>query len=461
MTLRRRLSLMYMAATAAFFLLSALTAVFFFQRGLQAIADRKLMSAADEAADILRAEDRFDLAGVRPRLDRFSESLDGFFLSLRGARGALLYSSDPELAALRPPAGAGVYSRKRILLQTVSLPAGEKLRTASLFLPGVSGGLLLELGLPLPSPLRSLPAGSWYLLGAAALLLLVAAGWAGWAIAGRALAPIDRIVEVARKAGEGALSGRIPRHSGEDELGGLIDVLNGMLAAIEAYSIKLRQFASNVSHQLKTPLTIMRGETEVALLGKPGREEAVAVLESNLAELETMTLVIEDILEYSRLDGRGAGRPKVERLDILVSRIAKKAAVLAFPKSQKVETDLEEVSALVQAGKLEQALLNIIDNAVKNTPSGGRITLRVRGSGGSAAVTVEDNGPGVRKEDLPRLFERGYSTSGSGIGLGLARAMVESFSGKIEVSSAPGAGLTVRILLPAAPGQNLPSKPTE
>jgi len=461
MTLRRRLSLLYMAATAAFFLLSALTAVFFFNRGLQAIADRKLRSAADEAADILRAPGPFRVESVRPRLERFSDGLDGFFLCVRGSGGELIYSSDPELAARQPPAGAAVYSRKRISLNTLRLPAGENLRTASLFLPGAAGGLLLELGLPLPSPLRALPAGSWLLLAAAALLFFIAAGWAGWVIAGRALAPIDRIVEVAAKAGEGALSGRIPRHRGEDELGGLIDVLNGMLASIEAYSIKLKQFASNVSHQLKTPITIMRGETEVALLGKPGREEAVAVLESNLAELETMTRVIEDILEYSRLDGRGAGRPKEERLDVLAARMAKKAAVLAMPKSQKVETDLEPVSALLQAGKLEQALLNIIDNAVKNTPAGGRIILRVRASGGRAEVSVEDTGPGVSGENLARLFERGYSTSGSGLGLGLARAMVESFAGKIEVSSLPGAGLTVRILLPAAPGQNLPSKPTE
>jgi signal transduction histidine kinase len=461
MTLRRRLALLYMAATAAFFLLSALTAVFFFNRGLESLADRKLRSTADEAADILAAPGPFSLGRVRPRLDRFSESLDGFFVSLRGPGGELLYGSDPGLAALRPPAGAAVYTRKRISLETVRLPAGGKLRTASVFLPGVAGGLLLELGLPLPSPLRALSAGSWSLLGGTALLFFLAAGWAGWAIAGRALSPIDRIVEVAVKAGEGDLSGRIPRHRAEDELGALVDVLNGMLAAIEAYSIKMKQFASNVSHQLKTPITVMRGETEVALLGKPGRAEAVAVLESNLAELETMTRVIEDILEYSRLDGRGAGRPKEERLDALAARIAKKAAVLALPRSQKVETELEAVSALVQAGKLEQALLNIVDNAVRNTPAGGRIILRTSGSGGRACVSVEDTGPGVRPENLPRLFERGYSTSGSGLGLGLARAMVESFSGKIEVSSPPGAGLTVRILLPAVPVQNLPSRPTE
>ncbi len=460
MTLRRRLSLLYMAATAVFFVTSALTAVVFFQRGLSVLADRKLLAASDEASELLAGPAPFSLAAATPRLDRFAEGLDGLYVLLRAPDGRLLYASDPQLARLPAPASRPSGPEGKAVFASAALPSGTDLRTVVLSLPEAAGGGLLELALPVPAPLAALPAGSWYLLGALALLLLAAAGWAGWVIAGRALAPIDRIAEVARRTGEGALSGRIPRHRGEDELGRLIDVLNGMLASIEAYSIKLRQFASNVTHQLKTPLTVMRGQTEVALLGKPGREEAVAVLESNLAELETMSAVVEDILEYSRLDSRETGKPREERLDLLAGRLARKAAVLALPKSQKIETSLRRASAAVQAGKLEQALLNIIDNAVKNTPAGGRIKISSSLEGGLAVLTVTDTGPGVPPEALPRLFERGYSTSGSGLGLGLARAMLESFGGRIEVSSPPGSGLAVRILLPAS-GQNLPSRPTE
>ena len=458
MTLRRRLSLLYMAATAVLLLASALTAVLFFQRGLRTLADRKLLAAVDEAAGLLQSPGPLGPEAARSRLGRFAEGLDGFYVFLRGADGTQLYGSDPQLGAAWP-ASAAAYPQEKAVFASRTLPSGERLRTVSLGLPAPRGALL-QLGLPVPSPLAALSADSWYLLAALSLLLLAGAGWAGWAIAGRALAPIDRIAEVARKAGEGALNGRIPRHAGEDELGRLIDVLNGMLASIEAYSIKLKQFASNVTHQLKTPLTVMRGQTEVALLGKPGREEAVAVLESNLAELETMTRVVEDILEYSRLDSRESGTARAQRLDKLVSAVARKAAVLAMPKSLKIETALAEATAAVQAGKLEQALLNVIDNAVRHTPAGGRITLSVSVEGGTAVVAVADSGPGVAEAELPRLFERGYSTSGSGLGLGLARAMLESFGGRIEASSPPGSGLRVRILLPAAP-QNLPASPTE
>ncbi len=349
----------------------------------------------------------------------------------------------------------GAVPRKRVQFRNYSVSGGAELRTAALFLPAVSGGIWLELSLPIQTPLNDLPGFTVPNIALFSLALLSLMGWAGWVIAGRALAPIGRIVAVAETVSGGALSERIPSLPGEGELGRLIDVLNGMLAAIEDYSVKMRQFASNVSHQLRTPITIMRGETEVLLLGKPGAGEMKKVLESNLAELETMTVVIEDILSYSRMDTEKTAPPGLEDLSIFISRVAKKAAVLAGPKSQKIETEPLKVYALIQPGKLEQALLNVIDNAVKNIQEGGTITLRTGEAGGKAVITVEDNGPGIRSEDLPRLFERGYSNSGSGLGLGLARALVESFSGKIEVSSAPGRGLTVRISLPPAPAAKL------
>lgn len=451
MTLRRRLALLYVTSTAVLFLAAALAAGISYRRGLIAQADKRLMSAADEVSELLEGGDRLRLDLLRPKLEAFSDAAGGLYLDIYDAAKNTLYSSDPGLA--RPPqtAARGAPPRRRVQFSTYSVPGGAELRTAALFLPAVSGGIWLELSLPIRSPLNALPGFTVFNIVLFSLSLLSLMGWAGWVIAGRALAPIERIAAVAETVSGGALSERITSLPGEGELGRLVDVLNGMLAAIEAYSIKMRQFASNVSHQLRTPITIMRGETEVLLLGKPGEGEMKKVLESNLAELETMTVVIEDILSYSRMDGDKAAPPRPEDLSIFMSRIAKKAAVLAGPKSQKIETDTRQVYALIQPGKLEQALLNIIDNAVKNIPEGGTITLRAGEAGGKAVITVEDNGPGVRNEDLPRLFERGYSSSGSGLGLGLARALVESFSGKIEVSSAPGRGLTVRILLPPAP----------
>lgn len=455
MTLRGRLAILYVTSTAVLFLVAALAAGFSYRRGLIAQADQRLMSAADEVSELLEGGGRLRLDLLRPALDAFSDAAGGLYLDIYDAARNTLYSSDPGLPRPPQPAGPGAVPGKRVQFRTNSLPGGAELRTAALFLPAVPGGIWLELSLPLQSPLNGLPGFTVFNIALFSLSLLSLMGWAGWVIAGRALAPIERIAAVAETVSEGALSERIPSLPGEGELGRLINVLNGMLAAIEAYAVKMRQFASNVSHQLRTPITIMRGETEVLLFGKPDRDEMKKVLESNLAELETMTAVIEDILSYSRVDGDRIAPPKPEDLSIFLGRVAKKAAVLAGPKSQKIETDARQVYALIQPGKLEQALLNIVDNAVKNVREGGTITLRAGEAGGKAVITVEDNGPGVKSEDLPRLFERGYSSSGSGLGLGLARALVESFSGSIEVSSAPGRGLTVRILLMPAPAAKL------
>lgn len=452
MTLRKRLALLYLTSTAVLFLAAALAAGFSYKRGLTAQADHRLISAADEVSELLESGDRLRLDRLRPRLDAYSEQAGGLYLNIYNAEKKTLYSSDPELE-LPPPTGEpGAFSEKRIRFSGSSVPGGAELRTAALFLPGISGGIWLELSLPTQSALNGLPGFTAGRIALFSVCLLLGMGWAGWVLAGRALAPIGRIAAVAETVGRGELGERIPSLPGEGELGRLIDVLNGMLAAIEAYSLKMRQFASNVSHQLKTPITIMRGETEVALLGEPGTGEMKKVLESNLAELETMTVVIEDILSYSRMDSEKTAPPRPADLSVFVGRIAKKAAILAGPRSQKIETELLKIHALIQPGRLEQALLNILDNAVKNVQEGGTITLRTGAEGGKAVITVEDNGPGVRTENLPRLFERGYSSSSTGLGLGLARSLVESFAGRIEASSAPGRGLTVRILLPPAPG---------
>lgn len=446
MTLRGRLALFYLAATAGLFLATGAAGLFAYGRGLEALADRRLMAAAEGAAELLGAAGPGAAARLGPRLDAFAEARGGLFLEVRDGADKVLYSSDPGLCA----PGAAAEEPGRTLFSTRAIAGGGRLRAAAVRLPG-PGGLRLDLGEPLPSPLRDLPGFTGWGAGLAALLLACAAGFAGWTVAGRALAPIGRIAATAETVAAGALGERIPRGPGRDELGRLTDVLNGMLDALEAYSKKLSRFASDVSHQLKTPLTVLRGQTEVALAGRPDAEELRTVLESNLSELETMTLVVEDILAHSRLERPGAPAPGP--LHELAGRVARKASVLAGPKKQKIEARLEPAAAVFLPGKLEQALLNIVDNAVRHTPPGGVITLRTGAEQGRPFVSVEDTGPGVRPEDLPRLFDRGYSTSGTGLGLGLARELVESFSGGIAVSAAAGGGLAVRITLPAPPGR--------
>lgn len=447
MTLRWRLALLYAAATALLFAATASVAYAAYRRGAASLADRALMSALEEAEEALDVPGPLDLVRAQSRLAALADSREGLFAGLLDARGAVLYRSDPALAA--PPPGARA-AGERTILTTVSVPRRGDLRLASRFLPNAASGLWLQVGLRLPPSAQAFAESQASALLLPFLGLVAALGWTGWIIAGRALAPIARIADVAEDVRRGDLSGRIPHPGRDDELGRLIRVLNEMLERVESSTTRLGQFAANVSHQLRTPLTVMRGEIEVALRGRLSAREAAEVLESALAELETMSRLVEDLLAYARADGAGAAAPAVVRLDRLVAEIARKAEVLAAAKDIRVETEAAPVSALVQGGRLEQALLNVIDNAVKNTPAGGRVALRAREADGRPEVEISDTGPGVPPDELGRLFERGRSRSGTGIGLGLARSLVESFGGRLELSS-PGRGLTVRLVLPSAP----------
>lgn len=448
MTLRWRLTLLYVAATAVLFAATASIAYVAYRRGAASLADRTLLSAMEEAEEAVDVRGPLDLRNAQSRLAALSDSREGLFACLLDARGSALYRSDPTLPAPLPP---GRPAEGQTALTTVSLPRRGDLRLAARFLPNAASGLWLQIGLRLPPSAQAFAVFQAPALLLTFLGLIAALGWTGWLIAGRALAPIQRIADVAETVRRGDLRGRIPPSDREDELGRLIRVLNGMLAHIESSTTKLGQFAANISHQLRTPLTIMRGEIEVALREELSVAEAVAVLESALAELEKMSRLIEDLLAYARADGAGAAAPVVERLDRLVEEVARKAAVLAAPKGIRLEMETAPISALIQSVRLEQALLNVIDNAVKNTPAGGRIALRVQESDGRPEVMIEDTGPGVPPDELDRLFERGRSLSSTGIGLGLAKSLVESFAGRIELSS-PGRGLTVRIVLSPGPG---------
>lgn len=449
MTLRWRLTVLYAAATAVLFAATATIALLEYRRGVASLADRTLMSAMEVAEEAVDPPGPFDLGRARSRLAALADSREGLSACLLDAQGNALYRSDPDLPAPLPPERP---AQGQTALTTASSATRGDLRLATRFLPRAASGLWLQIGLRLPPSAEAFAESQARALLLTFLGLVAALGWTGWLIAGRALAPIARIVDVAESVRRGDLRGRIPPPDREDELGRLIRVLNDMLARIEASTTKLDQFAANVSHQLRTPLTIMRGEIEVALRGELSAQEAAEVLESALAELEKMSLLVEDLLAYARASGTGAAAPAVGRLDRLVEEVARKAAVLAAAKDVRIETEAAPVSAFVQPGRLEQALLNVIDNAVKNTPAGGRIAVRVREADGRPEVTIEDTGPGVPPDELGRLFERGRSRSSTGIGLGLAKSLVESFGGRIELAS-PGRGLAVRLVLSRGPGE--------
>ena len=320
-------------------------------------------------------------------------------------------------------------------------------------------------------------------LAALVPVALVLAGTGGWLLARRALRPVDQMTTAARRIEAEHLAQRLGGAEVDDELGRLARTLNEMLARLEAAFAQVRRFSADASHELKTPLTVLRGEIEVALRNRRDPAEYERVLRAVLEEVESMARLVDDLLLLSRAD---AGALKLDsgpvELDRLVEDVAKEGEVLG--RAKRVRVTIKSLEPLVVRGdgpRLKQLLRNLVENAVKYTSPGGQVTLAlqaVRRDGSEpdskfeirnsklaealgvwAEIVVQDAGIGIAPEALPRIFERFYrvdparsrETGGAGLGLCIAKTVAEAHGGAIEVQSAPGAGSTFTVRLPLLP----------
>jgi signal transduction histidine kinase len=249
-----------------------------------------------------------------------------------------------------------------------------------------------------------------------------------------------------------------------------------MLARLEAAFAQVRRFSADASHELKTPLTVLRGEIEVALRSPRDPVEYQRVLGSILEEVESMARLVDDLLLLSRADA-GALRWDMTpvELDRLVEEVAKEGGILG--RGKQVQVKIQGLEPLIVQGdgqRLKQLLRNLVDNGVKYTPPGGQVSLALRAvkrealnvkrtdpetgpaDGDFAEIIVRDTGVGIPPEALSRIFERFYrvdparsrETGGAGLGLCIAKTIAEAHGGTIEVQSPPGAGSAFTVRLP-------------
>ena len=306
-----------------------------------------------------------------------------------------------------------------------------------------------------------------FLLGSGIVVLMMAAGWKRFLIR-KSLQLLDEIATTAQKIDAENLSPKLVATSGAqrprfevpptgDELSRLASTLNDMIDRLERSLRQIRQFTADASHELRTPLTVIRGQTEVILRKERAAEEYRQVLESNLEEMEWMSRIVDNLLTLSRAD---VGQLQIEvnpvQLKRLVLEAYEECNVLAGEKKLSVCLDkIEEALVYGDEMWLRQVLLNLIDNAVKYTPEGGKIWLSLEVDGGYAKLTVRDTGIGIPEEDLPRIFNRFYRVDkarsrqigGSGLGLSIVRWIVNAHKGHVEVTSRLGEGSCFTIWL--------------
>lgn len=289
------------------------------------------------------------------------------------------------------------------------------------------------------------------------VLLLAVAG--GYFLAGRALAPLGALAVKAREITAERLSERLPVEQSGDEFGQLAMVFNDTFQRLEDSFDRLQRFTADASHELRTPLTAIRSVGEVGMQETTDAASCREVIGSMLEETDRLTKLVDSLLLLSRADA-GSVPLSRERTDLaaLAKDVAECLQVLAEEKQQTLGVVAPQaVFAEVDRATVHQALINLLDNAIKYTPAGGFIQICVEAYRGTEAViSISDNGPGISPEHRQKIFERFYridkgrsrEIGGAGLGLSIAGWAVSANNGRIELDSGEGKGSTFRIVLP-------------
>ena len=324
----------------------------------------------------------------------------------------------------------------------------------------------VEMGIPADDAVETLHVFRSYLLIFASALLLVASAFGYW-MSRRALAPVDALVRTAREVGGANLSGRLQKLDTGDELQRLSDTLNEMLDRIESAFRRITQFTADASHELRTPVSLIRTEAELALRRSRSEGEYQDSLRHILLEAERTTSLIEQLLSLARADsGRETLNLQPVDLSEVLHSVAEGWQQVAAIRDIKFSTSIDHQNAFVTGDEtLLRRLADILlDNAFKYTPSPGSVSLVLEQQDESAVIIVRDSGVGIPDEEQNRIFERFYrvdkarSRAQGGIGLGLAIAqwIVTQHQGSISVESRHGEGAVFRVQLRrvAAPVRN-------
>jgi signal transduction histidine kinase len=335
----------------------------------------------------------------------------------------------------------------RFYVQPVSVPGGQITAVVS----GIStAGLALM-------PQRLL----LVMLLVAPLIVLASTGIA-YVLAGRTLQPVDNIVDEVEAITDGrSLHKRLATPTSEDELSRLTSTLNAMFNRLETSFLALRRFTADASHELKTPLTVLRSGIERAITHPKVSPEVMEVLEETLLEVKRMTELVDSLLTLARAD-EGRAPLHVERIELrdILGEVAETANILSEQSSVSISVLAPDrpVTLSIDRNRVRQLLMNLLTNATKYTAAGGEVSIDAKREGGEVVIRVRDTGIGIAPGELPHVFDRFWRAdparsrsgqrSGSGLGLAICKWIAEAHGGSIHLQSKPGRGTTITVVLP-------------
>jgi heavy metal sensor kinase len=319
----------------------------------------------------------------------------------------------------------------------------------------LSPSIILQVGLAMESYSRFLDAFQRIFIATMTFLIVLAAG-VGWFMARRAVSGVEAITRTAQKISGGTLEERVPVKARGDEIDQLAITFNQMLDRIQALLREIKELSDNMAHDLRSPITRIRGVAEVTLTSGKTLSEYEGMATSTIEECDRLLDMINTMLMISKTE---SGVDKFSSKDVDLTGIVRQACELFEPTAEDKKVNLsydvpDRTHLIGDTPMIQRMLSNLLDNAIKYTPSGGIVNIAVSESEAQVVVAVKDTGIGISHTDLPRIFERFYrcdqsrSLAGIGLGLSLARAIARAHGGDITVTSTPNQGSTFTVTLP-------------
>jgi heavy metal sensor kinase len=332
--------------------------------------------------------------------------------------------------------------------------AGRKEKVGILYAV-ISPSIILQVGVAMESYWHFLDAFQRIFIVTMTLLIVLAAG-VGWFMARQAVSGVEAVTRTAQKISGGTLEERVPVKARGDEIDQLALTFNQMLDRIQALLKEIKEMSENIAHDLRSPITRIRGVAEVTLTSGKTLSEYEGMAASTIEECDRLLDMINTMLMISKTE---AGVDKLSSNDVDLTGIVRQACELFGPAAEdkKVMVSCDAPDGIHLMGStpmIQRMLSNLLDNAIKYTPSEGAVIIAVSEDHAQISIAVKDTGVGISSQDLPRIFERFYrgdqsrSQAGIGLGLSLAQAIARAHGGGITVASLPNQGSTFTVTLP-------------